>query len=195
MRGAGMEPTAAQRAVDENTAEHKPHASAPEDGPSIIAQPLGCAIQRAKKRGAPRGCADAPLLTAVTAASAGCSPAGRFARRPAARRACGWSGICVLGRSRRPERRLPWPLVEDATLRLRATEQSRTARRGARAAPEPLCEPTADSRTTLKPNSFKSGADHGVHESGGTPIAGPVATTRSLFSLGGSAAVALLQQR
>jgi uncharacterized membrane protein YgaE (UPF0421/DUF939 family) len=32
MRGAGMEPTAAQRAIDENTAEHKAHASEPEDG-------------------------------------------------------------------------------------------------------------------------------------------------------------------
>jgi uncharacterized membrane protein YgaE (UPF0421/DUF939 family) len=33
MRGAGIEPTAAQRAVDENTAEHKTRDSKPEDGP------------------------------------------------------------------------------------------------------------------------------------------------------------------
>jgi hypothetical protein len=32
MRGAGMEPTAAQRAVDENTAEHKARDSEPEEG-------------------------------------------------------------------------------------------------------------------------------------------------------------------
>jgi uncharacterized membrane protein YgaE (UPF0421/DUF939 family) len=32
MRGAGIEPTAAQRAVDENTAEHKARDSEPEDG-------------------------------------------------------------------------------------------------------------------------------------------------------------------
>jgi hypothetical protein len=33
MRGAGMEPTAAVRAVDENTAEHEARDSEPEDGP------------------------------------------------------------------------------------------------------------------------------------------------------------------
>jgi hypothetical protein len=37
MRGAGMEPTAAERAVDENTAEHKARDAKPEDGP--IARP------------------------------------------------------------------------------------------------------------------------------------------------------------
>jgi hypothetical protein len=33
MRGAGMEPTAAVRAVDENTAEHRARDSEPEDEP------------------------------------------------------------------------------------------------------------------------------------------------------------------
>lgn len=33
MRGAGMEPTAAVRAVDENTAEHKARDAEPKDGP------------------------------------------------------------------------------------------------------------------------------------------------------------------
>jgi hypothetical protein len=37
MRGAGMEPTAAERAVDENTAEHQARDTEPDDGP--IARP------------------------------------------------------------------------------------------------------------------------------------------------------------
>jgi hypothetical protein len=33
MRGAGMEPAAAEHAVDENTAEHEARDAKPEDGP------------------------------------------------------------------------------------------------------------------------------------------------------------------
>jgi hypothetical protein len=37
MRGAGMEPIAAERAVDDNTAEHEARDAKPEDGP--VARP------------------------------------------------------------------------------------------------------------------------------------------------------------
>jgi hypothetical protein len=33
MRGAGMDPGAAERAVDETTAEHQAHETAPDEGP------------------------------------------------------------------------------------------------------------------------------------------------------------------